>query len=316
MFYQLSELPRIPVIVLNWNGWEDTFKCLHSLQSARGVGPVWLVDNGSKVDRSTEAAEHFPGLKVIRFGSNYGWAGAYNKALGIAKTEGHSIAYLLNNDAEVDPGFLVEVFRAYAAHQKAASVGSCIRYLDGSVKFDGEYSPAGARQYNVEDSIVRQSSSSNGSGMLINLTAFETVGGFDERFFCYCEEYEWCRRAAVLGYNHFVALGSVVWHRSEGSDTNANAAYYRGRNLYLMASKRGGLDASPGFLRITYMLYRGANEARRLGQKDRQYAMLQAIDDGIHGRFGKRGKWACPFWLRPVAYTWPFPTGLFRRKAD
>lgn len=306
--------PHIPVIVLNWNGWEDTFRCLQSLARAQGVDAVWLVDNASEQDRAGEAARFFPGLRVLRLGDNHGWAGGYNRALHIAREEGYPLAYLLNNDAEVDPGFLCEAAKVYDSLEGIASVGSCIRFLDGSVKFDGKYHPQGGKHYHLQGESMRPSSFSNGSGMLINLSAFDEVGAFDEMFFCYGEEHEWCRRAVRLGYRHCVALRSVVWHKSEGSDTNSNAAYYRGRNLYLLSLKSHSAVATREFLRITYSLYRRANEARRLGQKSRQHAMLQAIHDGVRLRFGKRPTWRCPVWLRPIAYSWPFPTGFFHAK--
>src|SRR6266508_1972150 len=97
---------RVPVIILNWNGWEDTFACLESIRGSDCADEVWLVDNGSAQDRSPECLVMLPTLRVLMLGENFGWAGAYNRALKLAAAEGFEIAYLLNNDTLVSSGFL------------------------------------------------------------------------------------------------------------------------------------------------------------------------------------------------------------------
>lgn len=312
----MSESSRAPVVVLNWNGWDDTFNCLRSLRSARGVSDVWVIDNGSDDDRTHEVGEHFPGAKTLRLGENFGWAGGYNRALDILREQGYEYAYLLNNDTEVHPEFFAEVLSAYHSMDSLGSVGSVIRYFDGSVKFDGDYHRPGATNYQPS-SEVRRVSVTNGSGMLVDFKAFTDVGGFDERFFCYGEETDWCARATKAGYQNYLAGRSVIWHRSEGSDVNSNAAYYRARNLYLRSSKRGGtVSRFMDFVAITRSLYRHANGARRAGDQRQLDALLQAGVDGLRGRFGKRTSWKSPWWLRAVAYTWPFPTGVHERETS
>ena len=49
--YGMSDVVGAPVIILNWNGWEDTFACLRSLREHGDGCPVWLVDNASSDDR-------------------------------------------------------------------------------------------------------------------------------------------------------------------------------------------------------------------------------------------------------------------------
>src|SRR4051794_11109573 len=95
-----------PVIVLTWNGWDNTLECLRSLREDPDVATVWLVNNGSATDRSDDARAVFPGLRVLQFKENYGFAGGMNRALRMAATEGYELAYLLNNDALPLRGFL------------------------------------------------------------------------------------------------------------------------------------------------------------------------------------------------------------------
>ncbi|MBV9280718.1 MAG: glycosyltransferase, partial [Chloroflexi bacterium] len=77
-----------PVIILVWNGWEDTFECLRSLLEGGEDCPVWLFDNGSDNDRAAEAAALYPGLRTVRWDRNYGVATGYNRGLRLAASEG------------------------------------------------------------------------------------------------------------------------------------------------------------------------------------------------------------------------------------
>jgi len=304
-------------MVLNWNGWEDTLACLASLRAAEEVGTVWLIDNGSTEDRSAEAEVAYPGLRVVRLGHNYGWAGGYNRALALAREQGYPYAYLLNNDARVDPGFLASCLVEMGRGARVAAVGSCIlRLEDGSVWFDGHYGYApGERKAAALDgrpaTVVEEV---NGCGMLVALDAVAACGPFDERYFCYREEAEWSRRIRRHGWTLRVAPASRVRHALGGSDRNANTAYYMNRNLVLDAEEASGWARVGRRWGAFYFMYRSANEARRRGDRAGEEACLQALRDGWKGRFGPRpAAGRAPLLLRLAARTWPFPQGAFRR---
>jgi len=173
-----------PVIILNWNGWDDTFACLRSLRNVGEEGLVWLVDNASTVDRGNEARSLYPGLRVLRWDQNYGYSGGYNRALKLAAREGHKFAYLLNNDCVIAPGFLMPTVRAAEADSRLAVVGSRIVYADHPdfLEFDGEYHAVGACPF-YQDTGTRIVKHVIGAGMLVRLEAMERHGYFDERFF-------------------------------------------------------------------------------------------------------------------------------------
>lgn len=293
-----------PVIVLNWNGWAKTVQCLEHVRKAYGVRKTWLVDNGSDVDKSDEVRKKFPNVRIVRLPENYGWAGGYNRALRLVAEEGFPLAYLLNNDTEVHKDFLITALEAYRSQEQVASVGSQILYQDGFVKFDGRYHNPGRKKYEPSDSDIIRASSSNGSGMLIDVSAFQDVGEFDERFFCYGEETEWCRRAERKGYSHYVALTSLVWHETEGSDMNSNAKYYRLRNRRIASLKDESADSVRAAIRFSRLCLNLASEARKKGEVEKETAILQAMHDGLGKRFGEREHRGCPLWLRISAYAW------------
>ncbi len=154
------------IIILNWNGSADTIACLESLYKMPGQDYVWVVvDNGSTDDslaritrylqekgrpfaRADEGgpveAAPLPGTGfLLALKENYGFAKGNN--MGIAFVEnllsahpscaaGISHYLLLNNDTEVDPGFLHELESFSRSHPGYAALTPQIRYGNGSGK--------------------------------------------------------------------------------------------------------------------------------------------------------------------------------------
>jgi hypothetical protein len=102
------------VIILDWNGWEDTFDCLRSLAAASDVTAVWLVDIGSNTNRSDEALALWPGLRLISLNQNEG-----------SDVNGNALYYRLRNLfllGESAQGF-ARIQRNLDACHKAADAG-------------------------------------------------------------------------------------------------------------------------------------------------------------------------------------------------
>jgi GT2 family glycosyltransferase len=281
---------RIPVMILNWNGWEDTLTCLRALRELSEVDSVWLVDNGSTVDQSDECMRAYPNLRILRFDQNYGWAGGYNRALRIAASEGYEFAYLLNNDTIPAAGFLEVLRRPILQDHRLAAVGSVIVYADKEwVRFDGRYyarkechfAPACNDEWRLTYEV-------NGAGMLVRLSALQSDGYFDERFFCYGEEAEWCQRMSSYGWHIAMAMCSIVYHRSEGSDTNANGLYYRSRNKFLLLHREGNIRAIRRRARLIRGIMGTAYDHWVLQDLVGYHATIAALRDGLFGQFGRR----------------------------
>ena len=304
---------KVPVIVLNWNGWKDTFACLQSLRDSGETPEVWLVDNSSVEDKNAECRLILPELRVVKLGENFGWAGGYNRALKLAAAEGVEMAYLLNNDTTVRPGFLAAAEEAMSRDAGLAAVGSVIVFGGGGqlVKFDGEYhSPEQRRSLPQDANRVRPVKDVNGAGMLVRLAAVQRDGGFDERFFCYAEETEWCWRMSRKGWKITVAPASVVVHKCEGSNQNLNSYYYRTRNQFLL---RACCDGPLGWGRkwgvarnILLELHPGWH---CLNQR-LNFALVEGLRDGWRGRFGKRPEWS-GWWHRRSIGCWRYAARFY-----
>jgi len=298
---------QVPIIVLNWNGWDDTFRCLGSLRAAGEGAPVWLVDNGSREDRTGEAAARFPGVRCLRWDQNLGYAGGNNGALRLAAEEGASWAYLLNNDCEVEPGFLTRALEVPEVHERIGAVGSVVVYGDrpDCVQYDGIGHHVGTTPYRPAGGSW-PADYAMGAGMLMSLEACREVGYFDERFFCYHEEIEWCHRLRRAGWAIRVAGESRVRHHTSGSDTGANALYYRVRNEFLLEACLG---SDPRRTRRR-LIYKGVVLAQRERAVEQRLAIAQGLWDGLHGRVGPRRSPPPAARLLPLLAWWTFRAHL------
>lgn len=293
--------PRtIPVVVLNWNGWSDTERCLASLAAA-GDYAVWLVDNGSREDRTAALAARFPRIRPLRFETNRGYAGGINGALRVAAAEGHPYAYLLNNDCEVTPAFLEPTLAVAEDTARIGAVGSVVVYADDptSVQYDGTGHPQGAVPHAARTGHW-PAGYAHGAGMLVSLAAAKEVGFLDERFFCYHEEIEWCHRLRRGGWAIRVAGESVVRHHCHGSDTGGNGRYYRIRNEFLLEQCLGK-DPRETARRL---LYQGAVLASREPSAELRQCIAEGLWDGLAGRFGPRPAVRPPGALLRLCLAW------------
>ena len=146
----------VRVVVVNHNGGDLTLRCLRSLRRTEWPADrleAVLVENGSSDGVAARVAVELPEVRVIDAGANHGFAGGCNLAL--AELDGVDYVALLNNDAEVDPGWmapLVETLKCDpsigAACPKILFAG---RFLDvhlsseTAVRGLGDHRPLGVR---------------------------------------------------------------------------------------------------------------------------------------------------------------------------
>jgi GT2 family glycosyltransferase len=284
----MESIISVPVVILNWNGWDDTLKCLGSLREDPEVNQVWLVDNGSDRDRSCEASAAYPALRVLRWDKNYGYAGGYNRALKVAAEQGIEFAYLLNNDTIVRPGFLITALQAAMADDRVAVVGSRIISADmPGMEFDRD----NYISHPVESTKNQGSKIVNlvgGAGMLVRLRAMREVGYFDERFFCYWEEIEWCLRIRDYGLVCAGCADSEIIHKGQGSDRSGNGSYYLYRNPFLLLERFNNSVKRVESRKHIYAAAVGAEIARRSGRFTEWISIAQGLHDGLIGKFGER----------------------------
>src|SRR5436190_7401977 len=127
--------PSVAVIVLNWNGRDDTLACLESLAGLNYDNfQVMVVDNGSTDGSVGAIRPRFPGVEIIETGRNLGFAEGNNVGIRLALDRGMDYVFLLNNDTVVDPSLLSELVAAAERCPEGGIFGAQILYHSDPLK--------------------------------------------------------------------------------------------------------------------------------------------------------------------------------------
>jgi GT2 family glycosyltransferase len=222
----MARQPSIAVIVLVWNGADYLDACLTALLSQK-YDPlrVIVVDNDS-TDRSVEIARRYlPRIRLVQTGYNYGFAGGINA--GLAETDAE-IVVLLNQDTEVQPGWLQAVAATYADHADMGIVG-CKLYYPRSRTLQhagGWVRRPDAFSYHIgqdeEDSgqydTLLDAEYVTGAAFAIHRRVLNVLGGLDDRYFpAFYEEIDYCYRARRSGFRVVYQPQAVVYHHETTS---------------------------------------------------------------------------------------------------
>jgi GT2 family glycosyltransferase len=301
----VAKVPQVTIIVLNWNGLNDTLDCLESLDQLDYQNyKVVVVDNGS-VDGSVPVIrERFPAVTIIENDENLGYAGGNNVGLRYAVTQGADYALLLNNDTVVDPAFLRILVDAAEAEPTVGIAGPTICYHErpdviwsagGSI----DWQRGSTRMVGLDEQDMGQFGKKprevdfvTGCALLARMRTVEESGELDERFFMYYEETEWCVRITRAGYRIIHVPQAKIWHKiSPDAQADSSLIHYymtRNRLLFLKAIGAGwwiwGYVLFAEYLRT---LSSWTLRSKWRGKKPQRKAMLRAIGDALRGRWGK-----------------------------
>ncbi len=227
---------RVTAVVLNYNGRELLEVVLPSLRRQTYQDfDVVVVDDCSSDDSIAYLTETWPDVAVVNTGpSNVGVSAALNVAVGAARGE---LVALLNNDLELEPGWLAELVAALDRHPEAASAaGKLLRYSQrdmidsagdvftrGAAAFGRGAGERDAGQYDDEEEVFAPTA----GAALYRTRVFAEVGPFDETFYAYFEDVDWGLRALLLGYRSRYVPGARGYHMgSRTTKPTVNRRFY------------------------------------------------------------------------------------------
>lgn len=258
--------PAWQLIVLNWNGREDTIRCLESLaQIARPDVAVVCVDNGSSDGSQQAISERFPAVTLIEAGANLGYSGGNNLGIRHALENGAAWIVLVNNDATVAPDVIDGFERALKARPHAGILAGKVYFAErpSTIWFAGQrvrmllgYSgrPRGyGRPDGPRYEQVQSTDRAVGALMALSREALEAVGLLDEELFAYVEDVELAIRVREAGFEVVFAPAARAWHRvsasSGGEAASTHTLYYGVRNTVVVLERHRSLGPLGGALR-------------------------------------------------------------------
>jgi N-acetylglucosaminyl-diphospho-decaprenol L-rhamnosyltransferase len=247
----------LDIVIVNWNTGECLRDCLVSLAAAGAglsLGSTVVVDNASR-DGSADHLPASPGLILIRNSVNTGFAAACNQG---ARAGSAPYLLFLNPDTVLLPDTLRSAL-SFMGSEAGAPYGICGGLLlesDGSPGLSASRFPTLAnvvtgtlglqrivrrwvapRHLPAQELMTcRPVDQVIGAFFLVRRSLFDRLEGFDERYFLYYEEVDFCRRAAALGAPAYVLTDAKLVHVGNVSAKNSGgrALFYslRSRTLY------------------------------------------------------------------------------------
>ncbi|WP_089155524.1 glycosyltransferase family 2 protein [Micromonospora sp. NBS 11-29] len=233
-----SELD-VDVVICTYRSRHHIGACLDSLRDGGAtVRSITVVDNDSDDGTADLAATHDLGVTTVRMGRNAGFARAVNR--GIAAGRGRYV-FVLNPDTLVAPAVLPELVRFADAHPDAGVVAPRLRYADGRDQLTARAFPTPAAALFGRRSPLTRLWPTNpwstrflsgrahtgpepfevdwvsGAAMLVPRAVIERVGAFDEGFFLFWEDADWCRRIRDAGHAVWCLPAVTVTHHEGGS---------------------------------------------------------------------------------------------------
>lgn len=240
--------PRVTVAILSYNGRALLDVVVPSVLALRGVedARVIVIDDGSSDGSAEHVRASWPTVEVLESPTNVGISASLNRAVAAAESE---LLALLNNDIELEPDWLSELIDALDAHPEAVSASGKLLRFDDRSRIDAAgdlmlWSGAviqrghGMRdegQFDIEQAVF----GATAGAALYRRSAFEIVGPFDESFFAYLEDIDWCARAQLAGLGSRYVPSAVGYHMG-GASTGARKGYFgrlQRRNTLLMVVK-------------------------------------------------------------------------------
>lgn len=252
-----NRYPSVYIIVLNWNNFQDTQKCL--LELAKLDYPnykVLVIDNASSDGSGRMLQKEFVHYSFIFNDENTGYAAGNNLGIEKALRAGADYVLILNNDVIVNsPDFVDILVECLETNPQAGIIGPVVVDLDSQQtipnctrsrwwRIMAKLILPGRPPANPPLGEARIITTIIGCCMLIKRQVFETIGLFEDRYFMYLEEHDFCIRAAKRNfcvlYHHQVKLSRKINKAHSYSTFNQ---YYRARNrFYMIRNNSQGLN--------------------------------------------------------------------------
>lgn len=236
----MSNQIHFDVIIINYNTRQLTCDCIESLlKNDISSSNIIVVDNNSSDDSVAYISEHYKGVKVICNDRNFGYA----KAINIGVSNSNANHYIISNSDIIYPsGSIRKLISSFNELRNPGVVAPQFINSDGSYQDSFSYFPSfklGLLEMTYGIKLIHklhnnqfQKQSGNmkplivdypvGAVMLFSKILFDELDGFDESYFFYTEETDFCKRASDMGYINYVVRGVKVKHLVGGTRESIN----------------------------------------------------------------------------------------------
>jgi len=238
--------PKVYIVILNWNGLEDTIECLTSVYKlAYPDLKIIVVDNFSSDDSVEEIRKQFPEVVLIENNKNLGYAGGNNVGISQAMESGADYVWLLNNDTVVEPDTLAKLIYEAEMSPETGILSPVIRFYEKpeKIQFMGAYAvfknydlPLVRDPKELDNELVQRNLLLFGTALLIKKRVIQDVGYLSEKYFAYQEDYDYSLRTLKKNIKAKIVLDANVLHKDSRSTSKDSPikVFLRTRNTYFL----------------------------------------------------------------------------------
>ncbi len=255
----------VALSIVEYNTKDLLRDCLKTIFSQKWQNQVkvWVVDNASKDDSVLMVKKEFPEVRLIESKKNLGFGAGHNLVFKKANSD---YFLILNSDTKMGAG-AIDGMAAFLEENPDCAIASCkILGFDGYLQPNGGDLPIGLALFNwlfnlelfgsIKASFHRNDKSYyqnahkvgwvSGNFMMVKREVFKKIGFFNEDYFMYFEDVEFCYRAKKAGFEVWVNPNVNILHLSGGSQDDPKLRQWLGefRGLVLFYRQNFGILAS------------------------------------------------------------------------
>ena len=241
---------KVGIIILNWNGWQDTLECLESIKSSKNSKYTCVViDNNSehesinKIKRWINTRDGFykreittnplEEINTARRNSNNsfllylndensGFARGNNLAIRWLLDAGFERIFLLNNDTIIYPDTLARLTEYSKIQDYDVITSNIVYHYDNSLIWNsgGKFTITGTRKYYYQHKKLQEHNQgikkiefATGCALMVKSSVFTEIGLLTEKFFFGEEDFDFCKRLKKYKKGLYCAMDTVLEHK-------------------------------------------------------------------------------------------------------
>nr|WP_256870436.1 WecB/TagA/CpsF family glycosyltransferase [Paenarthrobacter nitroguajacolicus] len=266
-FVPTTDRADVAVVVVTYNNADDVGPLVASLRKEAAAVRIKVVVADNSPDESTFLElSHHPDITAVRTGGNLGYAGGINAALSVAGEAGSYL--ILNPDLRVEPGALAAMLKRMNTQgagmvvpvllDNDASIYPSLRREPGVLRALGDAAlgshvkarPGWLSEMDFDPESYLHGHRvdwATGAALLISADAAKAVGEWDEQFFLYSEETDYCHRVRDAGFAIWFEPTARMWHARGGSGSSPQLTALMSVNRVRYAAKYLGRGRAMAF---------------------------------------------------------------------
>lgn len=220
---------KIAVILIHYGALATTKSCLAALEGKLGDNELILINNTN--DDLSSVTRRMPKAKLINNAKNVGFARAVNQGITLAlkdKTITH--VFLMNNDILLTTGSFAQLLLVFNKYPRVGIVAPVLHH-QGGYDWGGRYNKwtgmVKHKNWQNKPKTILTVQHVAGAAMLISREVLGKIGLFDERFFLYFEDLDFCLRSSSAGYTIHINPDVIAEHSVSAGSSVAKRTLYQ-----------------------------------------------------------------------------------------